>query len=175
MRGTSGSPARQRGPACHRAAVTAQAGAAACVVAVAAAALAGCTPGAAKSAPIQVQAAYVTQPNASGTTDAYVMIRGSGSPDRLVSVRSSAGGTVTLRGPAGQGPAMMRTVRDIGIPADGIVRLDPQGFHLLITGSGPMRAGTEITLTLVFAKAGSIAVPALVENPETGGSSYLGD
>jgi copper(I)-binding protein len=38
-----------------------------------------------------------------------------------------------------------------------------------------MRAGTEITLTLVFAKAGTVSVPTLVENPETGGASYLGD
>ena len=36
-----------------------------------------------------------------------------------------------------------------------------------------MRAGTEITLTLVFARAGTISVPALVTNPETGGSSYF--
>ena len=69
----------------------------------------------------------------------------------------------------------MRAVRTIDIPADGTVRFNPDGFHLLITGSGPMRAGTEITLTLVFAKAGTISVPTLVENPETGGASYLGD
>ncbi len=36
-----------------------------------------------------------------------------------------------------------------------------------------MKAGTEITLTLVFAHAGSISVPALVTNPQTGGSSYF--
>jgi copper(I)-binding protein len=36
-----------------------------------------------------------------------------------------------------------------------------------------MRAGTEITLTLVFARAGTMTVAATVTNPETGGSNYL--
>ena len=36
-----------------------------------------------------------------------------------------------------------------------------------------MKGGTQITLTLVFAKAGKISVPALVTNPETGGGSYF--
>jgi hypothetical protein len=36
-----------------------------------------------------------------------------------------------------------------------------------------MKAGTEITLTLVFAHAGAVSVPALVTNPETGGGSYF--
>lgn len=147
----------------------------ACVTAACAAALAGCAARAADRPPIQIGTAYVAQPNSSGTTDAYVVIRNDGSADRLISARSSAGGRVILRGPVGQGSAAMRTVRAIGIPADALVRLTPVGFHLLITGSGPMRAGTEVTLTLVFARAGSVSIAAPVENPETGGSSYLGD
>lgn len=173
-----GPPARLRGPAGGRGKMTARAGAAACVVAAGAAALTGCaaqrTP-APPGPPIQVQAAYVAQPGTSGATDAYVMIENSGSSDRLLSARSSAGGQVTLAGPTSHGATTMKAVRDIDIPADDTVRFDPDGFHLLITGSGPMRAGTEITLKLVFARAGTISVPTLVENPETGGSSYLGD
>lgn len=175
IRGTAGQPARPRRPARQRTAVTAPASAVACLVAACAAALTGCTAHPAAGPPIQVGAAYVTQPGASGATDAYVMIDNNGSSDRLLSARSSAGGQVTLTGPAGQGATAMKAVRDIDIPADSTVRFDPDSFHLLITGSGPMRAGTEITLTLVFARAGAISVPTLVENPETGGSSYLGD
>jgi copper(I)-binding protein len=103
------------------------------------------------------------------------MIDNNGSPDRLLSARSSAGGQVTLLGPTSQGASTMKVVRAISIPADSTVRFDPDGFHMLITGSGPMRSGTEITLKLVFAKAGTISVPTLVENPESGGASYLGD
>jgi copper(I)-binding protein len=165
-------PRTRRGPDRHRAPVTARATAAAAALA---AALGGCTAREAASAPIQVGTAYVALPNAAGTTDAYVVIRNHGSADRLISARSSAGGQVRIIGPAGRGTATMRIARDISIPAGALVRLSPDGFHLVITGSGPMRAGTEITLTLVFAKAGLVSVPVPVENPETGGSSYLGD
>jgi copper(I)-binding protein len=137
--------------------------------------LAGCTAHRPAAPPIQVSTAYVAQPGPSGITDAYVVIQNIGSPDRLIAARSSAGGRVTFRGPADSGSVLSVALRDIGIPHDSTVRFDPDGYHLLITGSGPMKAGTEITLTLIFARAGAIAVPALVENPESGGSSYLGD
>ena len=67
----------------------------------------------------------------------------------------------------------MRTVPDIGIAAGAVVQLVPDGPHLLITGARPMRGNTSITLTLVFARAGSIPVQADVTNPQTGGSSYF--
>lgn len=148
--------------------------AATCIVAVCVV-LAGCTPRKSAAPPIQVSTAYVAQPGPSGTTDAYVVIQNIGSPDRLIAARSSTGGRITFRGPPGSGSVLSVAVRDIGIPHDATVRFDPDGFHLLITGSRPMKAGTEITLTLIFARAGAIAVPTLVENPESGGGSYLGD
>jgi copper(I)-binding protein len=166
----------QRAPAKGR--VTAACAAAASAVALggcAAVALGGCADRTAAGPPIQIATAYVGLPNASGTTDAYVAIRNNGSADRLISARSSAGGRVSLSGPVGHGSAAMGIVRNISIPADALVRLNPDGFHLVITRSGPMRAGTEITLTLVFAKAGPVSVAVPVENPATGGGSYLGD
>jgi copper(I)-binding protein len=162
-------------PPAARSAVTRSARAA-CVGAALAAALAGCAARAAEaSPPILVGTAYVAVPNAAGTTDAYIVIRNRGSADRLISARSSAGGQVRLSGPVRRGATTMRLVRGISIPAGALVRLVPDGFHLVITKSGPMRAGTEITLTLVFATAGAVSMAVPVENPETGGSSYLGD
>ena len=67
----------------------------------------------------------------------------------------------------------MRTVRAIAVPAKSFVGLDPNGSHLLVTDSGPMKAGTLITLTLVFAHAGAVSVPALVTDPQSGGASYF--
>jgi copper(I)-binding protein len=137
------------------------------------AALAGCDQPAAASGPrIELATAYVGQPQGSNITDAYLVIRNNGPADRLVSARTSVGGTVTLRGPAG-GSALMRKVAAITVPAHTLIRLVPNGYHLVITGSRPMKADTEITLTLVFAKAGSYRVAAEVTNPETGGSSYF--
>ena len=67
----------------------------------------------------------------------------------------------------------MRTVPDVGIPARSIVRFVPNGFHLLITGAGQLRGGTEITLTLVFARAGAVPVQAEITNPQTAGGGYF--
>jgi copper(I)-binding protein len=68
---------------------------------------------------------------------------------------------------------VMRSVPDIGIPADTLLRLSPDGSHLMIAGAGPMKGGTLITLTLTFAKSGTMSVQADVTNPESGGSSYF--
>jgi copper(I)-binding protein len=165
---------RRRAAARARATAAARA-AAACAAAASAVALGGCAARAAAGPQIQIATAYVALPNAAGTTDAYVAIRNNGSADRLISARCSAGGSVSLSGPAGRGSATMRIVRNISIPAGALVRLTPDGFHLVITRSGPMHAGSEITLTLVFAKAGPVSVAVPVEDPATGGSSYLGD
>jgi copper(I)-binding protein len=137
-------------------------------------ALAGCTAAGAASS-IYITSAYVPQPTTPGTTVAYLAIRNDGQADRLVSVHTSVGGTVELRAPVtgGTGVVVMHTVTDIPIPADSLVRLNPDSYHLLITGAGPMHDGKDIWLRLTFADAGTITVLALVTNPETGGSSYF--
>jgi periplasmic copper chaperone A len=140
-------------------------------VLLAAIALTGC----ASTSPISVAAAYVPQPTEPGTTVAYLDIRNNGHADRLMAVRTSVGGTVQLRAPVigHTGVLVMRTVADIPIPADSLVRLNPDSYHLLITGAGPMHDGKDIWLYLTFADAGTITVLAEVTNPETGGSSYF--
>ena len=122
---------------------------------------------------IQLTSAQVTQPNVAGTTEAYVDVQNNGPADKIIAARLSVGGRVMLRSPARPGVVVMRTVASIVIPAMSSVGLDPNGSHLLVVRAGRMKAGTEITLTLVFAHAGPISVPALVTNPETGGSSYF--
>jgi copper(I)-binding protein len=101
------------------------------------------------------------------------VVQNKGPAIQLLGARTSAGGTVALRSPARAARAVMQTVRAIVIPAHTLFRLDPAGSHLLITGSGPMKAGTEITLTLIFARGHTIAVPAMVTDPATGGASYF--
>lgn len=122
---------------------------------------------------LSLLSAQVTEPNNGGITDAYVIVQNKGPAVSLIGARTSAGGRVALRLPGKTGMVVMRTVPSIVIPAHSLFRLDPSGAHLLITGSGPMKAGTEITLTLVFASAGSVSAPAMVTNPSTGGASYF--
>jgi copper(I)-binding protein len=142
-------------------------------LAMAAALLAGCGQQQPAGPMITLLSAQVTEPSADGLTDAYLIVQNKGPAVRLIGARTSAGGTIALRSPARHGVVLMRTVPAIVVPAHSLFRLDPNGSHLLITGSGPMTAGTEITLTLVFAHLGSFTVPAMVTNPQTGGSSYF--
>ncbi len=134
----------------------------------------GCASARASSS-IVIASAYVPQPTTPGTTVAYLDIRNNGPADKLISVQTSAGGTVQLRAPAGRhaGILSMRTVPDIPIPADSMTLLNPDSFHLLITGAGTMRDGKDITLRLTFANAGTVTILAMVTNPESGGSSYF--
>jgi copper(I)-binding protein len=115
----------------------------------------------------------VPVPQSAGTTVAYVVIRNNGAADRLVSARTSAGGRVVFRAPAGRGDLVMHTISSIAIPAHSTVAMVPDGYHMLITGAGPIRGGKDITLTLVFAHAGRVSVVAQVTDPSTGGSTYF--
>ena len=146
----------------------------ACAAAVTGAILIGGCGTAPQTGPaIRLSSAQVTEPSATGITEAYIDVQNSGPADKIISARLSVGGRVMLRSPAHPGVVVMRTVPSIAIPAKSSVGLDPNSSHLLIVGAGRMKAGTEITLTLVFAHAGSISVPALVTNPQTGGNSYF--
>jgi copper(I)-binding protein len=141
---------------------------------LAAALIAGCSAVPEPPGPtLSLMSAQVTVPDSGGVTDAYLVVQNKGPAEQLIGARTSAGGTVALRSPTAAGRAVMQTVRAIVIPAHSLFRLDPAGSHLLITGSGPMKAGTEITLTLIFAHAGRISVPAMVTDPATGGASYF--
>jgi copper(I)-binding protein len=147
---------------------------AACAIAVLGTSLVvGCAVPGQDGPAIKLSSAQVTEPSASGITAVYVDVQNDGAADEIVGARISVGGTVTLRSPVRSGVTQMRSVRAIAVPARSFVGLDPNGSHLLVTGSGHMKAGTLITLTLVFAHAGAISVPALVTNPETGGGSYF--
>jgi len=146
--------------------------AAACLAVLAAAGLSGCYTRAGAATSMEIATAYVPQPATPGRTVAYVVIRNNGPSDRLIAARTSVGGRVTFRAAVGRSMTM-HTIRSIDIPSKAIIRLVPDGLHMLITGAGPMRGGKDITLTLVFAHAGTVSVVAQVTNPESGGSSYF--
>jgi periplasmic copper chaperone A len=141
------------------------------VVTAAAAGLAGCVAPAGASASVQVSTAYVPVPQVPGTTVAYVVIRNDGPADRLVAARTSVGGRVTFR--RASGPGASTTISSVRIPAHSTLAMNPSSIHMLITGAGRMPGGKDITLTLVFARAGAVSVVAQVTNPQSGGSSYF--
>src|SRR5262249_39208347 len=171
----------------RRATLAIRAGAAAAgLAATVAAGLTGCAAEPVSSAPpIQIGTSYVPVPQSAGPTVPYLLIRNTGTTaasvasrnngagDRLVSARTSAGGRVAFRAPAGPGDLTMHTISSIAIPAPSTVAMVPDGYPMLITGAGPIRGGKDITLTLVFAHAGRVPVVAQVTDPATGGSSYF--
>jgi copper(I)-binding protein len=134
---------------------------------------AGCAVPAQAVPVIQLTSAQVIAPGANRITDVYVDIRNNGPQTKLIAARISVGGRVTFRSPAHAGKIEMRTVSSITIPAKSLTGLDPNGSHLLVTESGSMISGHEITLTLVFAHAGTFSVSALVTNPQSGGFGYF--
>lgn len=168
--GTAGLRPGTHGPGTHGPGGGWRAAVAACVLAVLAA---GCSMRAMSASSLQVTSAYVPQPKTPGVTSAYLDIRNNGAADHLIAARASVGGQIALRAPGGSGTAM-KTVPEIAVPSDTTVRLSPDGMHLLITGAtGHMVGGKDITLTLTFSRGGSVSVPAMVTDPETGGGSYF--
>ena len=138
------------------------------------AALAGCSRAApAPANSIHLLNAYVMQPGGAGAVAAYLVISNDGGADELISVRSSVGGSVQMLTPLTPGSTAIRLAPAVVVPPHSVLRMSPAGLRLLLTDPGPLRSGKDITLTLVFARAGAITVEAQVTNSETGGSSYF--
>lgn len=137
-------------------------------------AVTGCEQHHAAVPPIKIASAYIMQSGGSSAVAAYFVIANSGPPDRLLSVRTSAGGQVLLVGPRGRGPSAVSALSGLAVAGRSLTRLDPSGYHLEILRSGRLRQGTDVTLTLVFARAGTMRVQAQVSNPATSNGGYLG-
>ena len=125
---------------------------------------------------IATTSAYIPQPTTPGTTVVYMDIRNNGkTEDQLVSATTSVGGHVSFLAPDGlrNGTMVMKLVHNLTIPAQTMLRLNPNSFRLRITGAGHMQGGKDVFLTLRFAHAGKKTVVALVTDPESGGGSYF--
>ena len=81
-------------------------------------------------------------------------------PDQLVSASSPAAGEVQLHEMSMEGNVMkMRQIKDIDVPAGGVVELKPGGLHLMLMNiKAPLNAGETIPVKLKFAKAGEVEV-----------------
>jgi periplasmic copper chaperone A len=94
--------------------------------------------------------------------------------DRLIAVRTPAAKTAELhRSEQKDGVMQMRRQENgIPIPAGSSVELAPGGYHIMMTDlSAPFVRGKDVPLTLVFEKAGEVAVELRVEAP-TGGQMH---
>lgn len=90
----------------------------------------------------------------------FMKIENKGGVDQLISASSPVAGEVQLHEMAMEGNVMkMRQVKDIAVPAGGIVELKPGGLHLMFMNiKAPLAAGETVLVKLKFAKAGEVEV-----------------
>lgn len=124
----------------------------------------GCT--AEKDPALDVQAWARATPPGGTVGGAYLTIRNPGSSDRLLKVRTSASERAEIHQTSMvDGQMQMREIDALDIPANGQVKLEPGGLHLMLVGlKQPLHEGDVIPLTLEFERAGTLQVQARVES-----------
>lgn len=113
-----------------------------------------------------------TPPGAS-TGAAYLSIANRGkTPDSLVRASTPRAQATELHSMSMDGNIMrMRQVQAVAAAAGATVKLEPGGFHLMLTGlKQPLKTGERFPLTLHFEKAGQITVEIVVQEVAAAGS-----
>lgn len=95
----------------------------------------------------------------------FMMVMNHGSTeDRLVGITTPVAETVEIHESLEEnGVAKMRPVEAIVVPAGGMAKLKPGGFHAMLMGiKEPLAKGAKLPITLKFEKAGEVAAEAIV-------------
>ncbi len=111
-----------------------------------------------------IRASVPGQVNGAG----YVQINNQAAQaDRLISATTNGVNRVELHTIINEnGVAKMREVPGIDVPASGVVKLMPGGFHIMFLGlSAPFKADTTVPVTLKFEKAGEVKVDFEIKPP----------
>ena len=96
---------------------------------------------------------------------AYMTLRNAASaPDRLLAVSTSIGRAELHTMTMDNNVMRMRPVQAVDIPAGGTAQLQPSGLHIMLVDlREPLRAGTQVQLTLRFERAGAVEVTVPVQ------------
>jgi copper(I)-binding protein len=112
-----------------------------------------------KAGALTISAAW-SRPAAQGQTGAgYATISNSGAADKLLSAASPAATRVEIhQSMVMNGVASMHAMdAGVAVPAGGRAVLAPGGYHLMLVGlKAPLKAGSEVPVTLTFEKAGAV-------------------
>lgn len=97
----------------------------------------------------------------------FLTIANAGPADRLLAFKTDACDQPELHTHIEENGMMaMRKVDAIDVPANGEVPLAPGGLHLMFIGlKAPLKEGESVAVTLVFEKAGEVAVSLPVKGP----------
>lgn len=117
---------------------------------------------------------------AGGNSAAYMLLHNHGTEDdALISASSDVADAVELHLSQMKADGTMEMVQQekIDLPADGEVELKPGSYHVMFIGlKKDLMAGSEITLTLTFQKAGEITLTVPVKDAaDMGGEGMDGD
>jgi periplasmic copper chaperone A len=108
---------------------------------------------------------------------AFLFIANKGAEnDRLVTASSLVVERIELHGikVVGANIEMRPMTNGVAIPADGTTTLKPRGYHLLLVGvTAPLTCGSTLPVTLIFEKAGNVAVEFAVAEPGLVGEAIL--
>ena len=122
---------------------------------------------------------WVRAAMAGGNSAAYILLHNHGTEDdALISASSDVADAVELHLSQMKADGTMEMIQQekIALPADGEVELKPGSYHIMIIGlKKDLMAGSEITLTLTFEKAGEITLTVPVKDAaDMGGSDMEG-
>jgi copper(I)-binding protein len=115
---------------------------------------------------VSLQGGWMRMTIAARPAGGYFTLTNSGARDRtLTGAASPACGKVMLhRSEHGGGTERMVMVPKVRVPAHGVLRFAPGGYHLMCMQPAPaMRAGARVPMTLHFADGGSLSAPFLVK------------
>jgi hypothetical protein len=95
-------------------------------------------------------------------------------PDRLIGIRTDAARSAGLHESAGENAvSSMRDVEALDLPPGATKELQPGGLHIMLTGlAAPLKAGATLKLTLIFEKAGEVAVDVPVAGVAATGEDH---
>jgi copper(I)-binding protein len=117
---------------------------------------------------LEISGAFArASPMMAGAGAGFMTIKSNGAADTLIAFKSPACNTPELHTHINDNGMMkMRAVEKIDIPEGGAAVLEPGGLHLMfIDLVEPLKEGTEVPVTLVFEKAGEVAVTLPVKGP----------
>ena len=119
------------------------------------------------SSSLMIEGAFARASSGHGKNSAAYLSINNHSPkdDYLIEAKTNVAAMASIHNHINdKGIMKMRAVIQIAIPANGSIKLQPGGFHIMLMGlKKPLREGDKFDLTLIFKKAGTVLCSVLVK------------
>ena len=129
------------------------------------------------SAQVQVTDAWVRASVPGQPSSGAFMTLTADSDSTLLSVASPVAKDVQIHEMSMKDDVMrMGPVDSVALPAGKAVKLDPNGYHVMLMGlTAPIEAGEDVELTLTFSDGSDVTWTAPARTYSGAGESYMGD